>query len=166
MIKWIMAMALLFSFLECHRIQVSNIKIRNYDCLVNQPQCSSHVTIKQKKIGFQSYSLTTVVPWHINLLYIGLPITTLQAANLTHACLPLLWEALTHFPRSQTILLQPILSIEASTGFLSSGCFILALKNLEMHSMDVVMCEKTKVVIDQFDDTFSWVDELLVLDKI
>ena len=54
-----------------------------------------------------------------------------------------------------------------SNGILSSRCFLLAIKNLDMHSMDDMMYGNTKVVIcDQFDNTLSVLDELLVLDKV
>ena len=49
----------------------------------------------------------------------------------------------------------------------SSVYFFHTFKNLIMHSTDDVICGKTKLVLfDQFDNTFSWVDELSVLDKI
>ena len=48
-----------------------------------------------------------------------------------------------------------------------SRCILHAFKNLEMHSMDDVMYGSTNLVVfDQFDNTFSWVDELLVFDKM
>ena len=43
-----------------------------------------------------------------------------------------------------------------STGFLYSRCFLLAIKNLAMHSMDDVMYGNTKVVIfGQFSKTLG-----------
>ena len=52
-------------------------------------------------------------------------------------------------------------------GFLSSRHFLLALKNLEMHSMGEAMHGNTEeVIFHQCNNTFSWVDELLVLDKM
>ena len=54
-----------------------------------------------------------------------------------------------------------------SNGFLYSRCFLLALKNLEMHLMDDVMYGNIKVVIfEQFDNTLSRVDVFLVLDEV
>ena len=72
-----------------------------------------------------------------------------------------------NFPNDSSHSLQHLLlRLELkSNGVLSSICFLLALKSLEMNSMSDVMYGNKKVVIlNQFDNTFSWIDELWLLD--
>ena len=103
-----------------------------------------HVTINQKDQVLVVYFHHRCTMVHISS-YAGLSTSTLPAAHLMHACLSLLPEASTHFPRILTILSWPILSSPLKSlsifwnGFASMGKTHLPIINYPHHKCHKVL---------------------------
>ena len=91
--------------------------------------------IQSNRKDFRLCTFTTMIPWCINLLYVGLPTSTFPADHSIHTKSPLLLKASTHFPRIQTILSQPILSSPFKKNSNSWNGFTSMIQDLLAHCL-------------------------------